>query len=254
VAVATLPVANLQNSLRARVMRIAAVAGSIYGDIAADATADIIAIAHHNLDPAALIRARLFDGAGQTGTTVYDSGEIPIDNIIPLSEFRYSIDPWASFVDDMDFPRNFPLIIPIAVVYRSIQIDITNVGSPIEIARLFVGQSFTPVHNYDYGASLRWVEPAAQTRTEGGSLHVELAERYRRIQLRLSHLPDTDRAILSRELRKIGKGGDILLSTQPDRSDDIGREETIICKFINDIEFTHANFNRHVAPLIFEES
>ncbi len=253
-AVSTLPITNLQNGLRARLARIPSTSASIYADAPTELTADFIAIANHNLDPQAILRARLFDGAGQTGSTVYDSGETPIDTIIPWSTFRFGVDPWASFVDDQDFPTNFPFTLPAPVVYRSLQLDIVNGNTPIEIARLFVGQSVTVSVNYDYGASLAWVESTTYTRTEGGSLHVEPASRYRRVEFRLQHLTDTDRIILSRELRKSGKGGDVLLSLQPDRTDEIGREETFIGKLVNNLTFTTINTNRHGVSLVFEGS
>ena len=251
-AVAALPINNVKNSLRARIARMIGSRFSIYGE-GLNEIVDGFAIAHHNLSADATVRLRIYAGERQGGGVVYDSGHTTLSRLIPWGSLAFGIDPWGGIIPSRDLPSTFALWFD-AVSGLSFRCDIRAPGNQhIDIGRLFIGKSFSPRHNYSYGGGLSWVEQATQTRTEGGSLMVEAAMRYRRLKLKLDWLDEGDRDALSRLLRRHGKAGDMLITLNPERVDAIGLEETLLCRRVNDFDLLKTQKRYTRLQLILEE-
>src|SRR5688572_13559444 len=77
--VGTLPVDYLQRAERAYVWRSTSTAAqTILGDFDSLVTVSGVALARHNLSASGTWRIRFYSGAGQTGSTLYDSGTISL--------------------------------------------------------------------------------------------------------------------------------------------------------------------------------
>src|SRR3954462_12465043 len=76
--VATLPVANLQDAVRARVARSVGLPNPqfIRGNFNATKVLSGFVLWRHNLTTSGSVRLKIWDGLNQTGTLLYDSGAV----------------------------------------------------------------------------------------------------------------------------------------------------------------------------------
>lgn len=252
---ANLPVSNLQLAPRARAMRTTGVADQkVLGDLASGQVADGFSLARHNLSSVATVKLRLFDAAGQTGTLVYDSGDVKVSEPIAAGVFRAGVDPWGDNESDYDviFTHWFS-----AVAYRSFEITIKDPLNPdgyFQVGRMFLGLSLSPSVNYAYGAKLAWVEDTKQERTAGGSLRSEGSEGYRRFDIDLNHLNKADREVFASAFRRVGKRQDILIAGYPEEPGALAVDYTLVAKLTAGNSYTAASFERFTAQYSFEEA
>lgn len=253
---ATLPVTNLQVAPRARVMRTTGTDDQqILGDQSEGLVADGFSLARHNLTSVGTVQIELFDGAGQTGSLVYDSGEIDVADPIAAGVFRAGVDSWGE--NENDYDDIFVCWFDAAYIYQSFRITLRDSLNPdgyLEAGRLFLGLSISPSVNFSYGAKLSWVEDTRQERTAGGSLRSEGIGSYRRFEVPLDHLDTADREVLASAFRRVGKRQDILIAGYPEATGNQASDYTLVAKLVSDNSYTAASFNRFAAKHIFEEA
>ena len=248
--VATLPVANLQDSARARVARSVGLPAAQYirGDWSESTACSGFVLWRHNLTGAATLRLKLWAGAGQTGTLLYDSGAVSIGDIIPYGEYVYGVDTYGAWLFQkwlvactvLWFESVSALSFELAVS------DPANTAGYIEAARIYLGQYFEPQTNISYGYKLRWEDESAQERTDGGSLRTDTREPYRVFSINMSKLTEAERAALSEIYRINGKSKDLFFTGHPEDTGTKGRDYSAAVKIIQMPDLTGdlpLNFN-----------
>jgi len=254
-AVATLPVTNLQNDMRARVMRSTSTADQqILGDLPSPDVADGISLARHNFSTQATVQVRLFDGVGQTGSCVYDSGAVDVVEPIAVGVFRVGIDAWgAKALPYADIWTHwFP-----AVAYRSFEITISdggNVDGYLQAGRLFLGLSLSPSSNFDWGSALEFIEDTRQESTAGGTLRSEGGNQRRRFPFDLSLMSPSDRERFVNELRRVGMMKTVLISAYPGAGGALEADHTLVAKMSSAPRYSTVQGGYFQSKFVFDEA
>lgn len=249
-AAATLPVTNLQDQTRERVWRSTSNADqTIKGDFPGLTYISAMALMRHNLTPNATLRLKLFDGFGQTGTVLYDSGDVTIGQDKGYGNNVYGIDPyggsnlftgWAFAFTTLWFATQY------AQSFSLVMSDAANPDGYLQASRLVLGTYFEPAWNMSYGIKLSWVEDSKQSRTDGGSLRTDGTDPYRRWSYSLAALSDAERSQLLEVIRKNGLRKDMFLSCFPEAGGTKERDYAGLAKAVQIPELNHS------APLNFE--
>ena len=218
--VATLPVTNLQDTMRARVARTVGLPAPqfIRGNFAATQTLSGFVLWRHNLTVAGSLRLKVWDGLNQTGTLLYDSGSINLGVVVGWGEFTWGIDPWgAGAFSSWAVSYYVQWFAPVqGALSFEIQIsDPANTAGYMEVGRVFLGAYFEPTTNFEYGVDLSWEEDTEQERTEGGSLRSDNREPWRLLRLDLNEITEGERATLMEILRINGKRNEVFVSCFP---------------------------------------
>jgi len=244
-AVATLPVTNLQDPTRARVWRSPNATDQVLtGDFSAATHCSGLALLRHNLTSAAQWKLELFDGAGQTGTTVYNSGLIAALDAKSLGELDWGVEPlgasvftgWALAFSNLWFDT------AAALSWRLTISDNTNPDGYIEASRLFMGRYLSPSTNMSYGVDVRWDEDTKQESTDGGTLRSDASDPYRLLTFSLNWINEIDRPAFMEAMRKTGRRKDFFISCYPMQGGQLERDYAMAAKITRMPNMPH---NRH---------
>lgn len=254
----TLPVSNLQDQTRAKVARSVGLPTPQYirGNFNGVKQISSMALVRHNLTGAATIRLKLWGGADQAGTLLYDSGLIALGDAIGWGEFVWGVDPWS---DDQfaNWPVAFTVLwfAPFAALSFEIQVaDNGNTDGYIEFARLFMGLHWSPQSNFSYGVQMAWLENSTQERTDGGTLRTDARSPYRRWSFNLDYLTQGERAQLADILRNAGLRNDMFLSCFPGQGGTLERDYAGGAKLVQMPGLVHNFVNNYRSELVLEES
>lgn len=223
-ALAALPVSNLQKQTRGELWRSNATIENqhILGDLAGYQTVSALALVRHNLTSTASYRLRLYDGAGQSGTTLYDSGTVTLGgSLLGWGSFDWGTDPWGTDnLEDWPVPYLVAWFDPVLALSFDLELDDSaNADGYLQAARLVLGNYFEPEKNMSYGLAMSWQEQSRQVRTEGGTLRTDERQAYRRFSFSLDWLTPAERATLLDKLRRAGLRNDLFLSCFPADTD-----------------------------------
>lgn len=256
--VTTLPVENLQDQTRARVARSVGLPAPQYirGDFNAIKQISSMALVRHNLTGAAIIRLKLWDTAGQSGTLLYDSGDVTLGDALGWGDFVWGVDPWS---DDQfaDWPVAFTVLWFDPYAAASFEIAITddaNTDGYVEFARLFMGLYWSPQTNFAYGIKMAWREKSTQERTDGGTLRTDARGPYRAWSFDLRWLSQGERAQLADILRKAGLRNDMFISCFPEEGGARERDYAGCAKNVSMPDIDHYNSTLYSVPLTLEEA
>lgn len=255
--VSTLPVGNLQVEGRAKVARTTNATGTktINGDLASPALVGACVLYGHNLTSQATWRLRLWDGAGQTGTVVYDSTTVPATSAIGWGQFGWGAVPWGASVFT-GWGSAFSVLWFATVGALSFRLDITDASNPagyLQAKRLLLGPYFEPAVNVDLGMQLYWEEASVQRRTQASSLRTDPGPRYRVLNAYLGQLSDSERAVALETLRQIGMRTETFISIYPGAGGSLERDHSLLGKFTRMPAFANGTPSSHQAPITFEE-
>jgi hypothetical protein len=253
---ATLPITNVQKYNNSRVARFTSVASSIIkGDFASSKLINSIIIWRHNLTSAATWRIKLYDGAGQTGTLLYDSGDIKALVSKALNELDWGIDPLGANIFD-NFGRIYSVLwTPEIYKTRSFSIELKDPSNSfIDVARLYMGKYFSTEINAAYGMKNMWQDDTQQTRTSGASLWSDAAELYRKLDFDIKNLNEDDRVRAMDAFRTVSKISDFFISFFPESGGVKERDYSFAGKFVNNPDFNHDFYNNFSAPFQVEEA
>ncbi|WP_417594967.1 hypothetical protein [Oceanospirillum sp.] len=250
-----LPIANTQRSERPMVWRSADLQTQVIeATLPTGGWVDCIALARHNLGGAGVLKIEFFNAGTQVGETI----TAPTALLIPAGLWRAGIDGWgASYNDEM--PAGSPLGIhwldtPVVIDSYRITLEGGGPDSYIEIGRIFVGLSFSPAVNFNWGLQVQWQENAEHIPTEGGSLRtVGGGDLRRSFALQLDWLNDADRVQLVTQLVRVGLGADLLVALYPKGNDLLQLEHTMVCRRESSFSHTHNHFQNWQASLQFIE-
>lgn len=252
--VSTLPVENLKKVSRAAIFR------STVTD-----TQEILftrntfkvfagfAMTNHNIPTTATMRLQLWDGESQTGNLVYDSGLFGATESVGWGDFMWGEEWGASVFSSWSLYHTQLYFDP--VYAKSGKITITNpVASIMDIGRVYLGSTFQPKYNCDWGAAMAWNEETTQTRTEGGTVRSDPKTPYRSITLALPHLSTEDRLVFGDLRRIIGLRKDFFISVYPNGSGKIKAEHSFGCKFSDMPQMTHTSPNNFSHAITITET
>lgn len=225
-----LPVANLQNVARGRILRVAAGTGievrmNLGGE---DFRATFMSAIRHNLESDATIR---YLGYSDNLTTlVIDTDDRPAVPSATLSALDFGIealgislwDPTSRqkrttiFFDDDDMLLNTSEILQSCKVIIT---NPTNTTGYIDISRLWTGKYLELTDNPVYGSTIGLIDESQTYRTDGGGPHTDAAVPYRGAKYETQFIPEADRAFWSALAEYCGAGRKpFFLSLLPDNT------------------------------------
>ncbi len=253
--VATLPVTNLQTSLREQVARWTAIdAQRITLTWTSGYHISCVCLYRSNLSASSTWRVQVWSDTTLT-TAVYDSGTLYGNPPVPLGSLEWGVDELGSSLYS-DWGYAISTVWFTAVMGQAVTIDIAdpeNAHGYAQASRLFVGQYFEPAVLPTDGLQMAWQENTQQSRTEGGSLRVEPGASWRRVVLDLRELQEEDRVRLSNLARVAGMRNDVFLSVFPDRADELERDYQMQARIVTPSTLITNAPIRHNTTLTFEE-
>lgn len=253
--VATLPEANLQNSLREQVARWTAVDGqAITVTFTGSKAVSCVCLYRGNFSSTATWRVRVWED-GAFSTAVYDSGVVAICPPTPLGSLEWGVDPLSTTLySEWDYAVAVAWFTPVLGAGITIDVyDPENLDGYVQASRLFVGNYFEPAVGVSGGMQLGYKENTQQARTEGGSLRVESGAIWRTLQLDLANMLEADRLRMIQFARNKGMRYDVLLSVFPDRDDELERDYQMQARLGQQGSFTTQPPILHNTTLLFEE-
>lgn len=209
--VPTLPVTNLQLEGKSRVARTTDSYGDkvINGTLSAPEILSSLVLNNHNLGGGTTFNLFLYSGANQTGSVLYDSGQL-------LPTFTIAWQSWG--VGSLAMPK-FALLwfaeVAGVLSFRLVIQARPDVSSYIQIKRLVLGRYFSPAVNAALGMSLAWNDSSVQRRTQGGSIRTETRALYRSLSGVLDCLTETERYQFLDAVRAAGMRKEIFISAFP---------------------------------------
>lgn len=232
---ATLPVTNLQLEGRARVARTTNASGTktINGNFAGSTLCSALVLYNHNLSGTATWRLRLFNGANQTGTVVYDSTTLTPQTVVGWGAFQWGVEPWGSYIF-RDWEQPFYALFFADVLALSFRLELADSVNPagyLQAGRLIIGRYLTPYFNASYGLSLSWDTNSLQRRTLGGSVRTDRRATFRRLQFDLETLDAGERALWLDLARSASLHRELFISVYPGVGGELERDHAMLAKF-----------------------
>lgn len=230
-----LPASNLSLEGRVRVARTANATGlkTINGDFSGSTVCSACVLYAHNLTASCTMRLRLYDGAAQTGTVVYDSGTYSPIPATGWGDFSWGTEPWGGALF-ANWERPFIALYMTGVQALSFKLELTDTGNPsgyIQAKRLFLGSYFEPTVNVSYGMELTWMDNSEQRRTQGGSIRTQAQNRYRMLTGRLGRLDESERAAFMDALRTAALRSEVFVTVFPGEGGARERDYSLLGKF-----------------------
>ena len=258
--VATMPVANLQNSNRTLSWRSTAIG---VGDIA---RIDVemperkyisaLVLDGHNLRAGDLWRLRLFSGPAKTGTLTETEWT---EALVPKTagELDWGIDTLVATVFD-NWDRAYSVIWFGLLGVQSMEIEIVSEGNEagyVEANRMLFGQAVSPSRNFTYGYDLDYLDTSSMELTEGGSPKVEPGVLRRLIRVTLPRINDaTERSTWADFLRTSGGKAEIFISLFPEQGGKRERDYSMVCIVQSRSPLTNRSATAHTLNLTFQET
>lgn len=97
--------------------------------------------------------------------------------------------------------------------------DPNNLQGYLEVARLVVGDYFSPQRNAEYGVGLCMEDTTKNYRTDAGSLKSDVGTRNKKLSLDLNYMSEADRDAVWRLVKYCGINTSVFLSVLPDSTD-----------------------------------
>lgn len=253
---ASLPVTNLQDPSRARVMRTTGLADQqVKATWTVARQVSALALVRHNLTGSGTLRVQLYSDAAWS-IQVYDSGALKAWPVAALGDLAWGVDPLAPTVFT-GWGRAFSVLwLPSLVTARSLVLtlsDPTNGAGYMEASRLFVGRHMEPDKSFDWGIEMGWREDTRQERTDGGTLRSDATEPYRRMRLKLSWLSESDRPKWVDILRAAGRRKDLFVSAEQSGGM-LERDYTLAAKIVSAPVSARVALGRYEMDFEFEEA
>jgi len=228
-------VENTQNSIRSRVMRTTSAASQwVGGVLPEDRKASFFGMFRHRCHGGS-VQVVLYSGAGFSGT-VYDSGALPVLNVVGSDVYDFGIDVNAlggsdPFVLESPYWVWFP-----EVTFRSYKVffsskSVTYGFAYWQVSRFFLGNAFEVLRNPDWGANLGFVDKTDRNRSRGGSLRTNVGPVWRVLSFDFVSMLESERAPWLDIMRQCGTGREFVISFFPEDADRRERDHTFTAKF-----------------------
>lgn len=254
---ASLPVTNLQKYGNSRVMRSTYLSDTqILGEWSTSRWVSACVLWRHNLDGAATMRLELFDDVGQTGNTVYDSGEISALPIKALNELDWGVEPLGAGPFSNAEVKYSTMWFD-QTIARSFRITIKSVGNPdgyIDLGRVYMGTYLSPSTNLSFGHGLILVDETEHTITVGGSLWSDAGAKYRVLSFNLDWLSNVDRPRFVEAIRRTGKQQDVFISIYPETGGQLEQDYAFAAKLVNNPTFSPNRPRNFITQYEYQEA
>lgn len=225
---ATLPLTNLQNRLQAIVARSTDATESSTQftiDLGQPRTIDLLVLCGHNLSLEATLRV-VASEVSSFSPLVYDSGFTVVWPALFSSEsLEWEDDNWWSGQLTTEVRESYPSnairrFTQISARYWKVLIaDTGNADGYVQIGRLMISAVWSPVVNYDYGASLGFETDTAVEKSLGGQEYFDRRTGRRVFRCQLSWLSEQEAYERAWEIqRTLGTDGEVFINIDPDNT------------------------------------
>lgn len=241
----TMPVTNLQNSSRGKLMRTSSLtAQEIKGTSATPSVFNSCIMYNTTLSGSTTIRLRIYLNDDWTNL-VYDSTEISPFYVVPLGDLDFGVTPLGSNIFD-GWLSPFVQLWFDDVYGRSFTLDISNPGNPNgywDASRLVLGPAIIPEHNIEQGFKRGWKENIRQVRTGGGSLRTDISPEggFRTMSFDLTRLEAEDTNTFLELQRYVGARKDFFVSVFPEEGGVNERNHAMMAKVVTNTEMSYVD-------------
>lgn len=187
---ASLPLTNLQTRQVQKVARTtnALLASTQFvADMGSAKSINCVALVVHNMSAAALVRITACSNSGFTSPE-YQSAWIEVwpAGVIPISQLEWEDDNFwlGTMTQEARAGYNSPFlhILPSSQFLRYWKIEVNDTFNPagyVNFGRLFMAQSWQPLHNMTYGANLGYDDPTEVVTSLTGAEYFDVRGKYR---------------------------------------------------------------------------
>ena len=254
------PLTNMQNANANEftVIDMSADSAVVFtGSSATLRTATCFSIHNHTMPSDNTARLELFDGESQTGTTVYDSTTTSIAHTRPWGSIIAGINPLGGYFEaTSNMKTHFSLWFE-SVEYKSFRITIsapTSTDDLLRIDKLWLGFAFCPRYGPEFNHQSTQVEPSEHDRKPGGGMETVEDYSYREMSFEFAGVENSERHVLRSILDEAKKGGDLLITNDPNDVKSQNYEMTSIFRRTTNNSFSAAKFNWNNFGLAVEEN
>jgi len=209
----------------------------------------------HNLSASATFRLEIFDDVNQAGNTVYDSGNVSAVQQRAYDEWDWRIeklvsspfDNWSVKFSQAWFYEVFGLSFRITVN------DPSNEDGEIEITRIYMGRTFSPSRNFDWGQKTQIKSNSNQVRTDGASLYTKVRKKFRILDFSVI-LSDIDRVAFFNATEHLGLDLDFFITLYPNTGKQQEMESALAGKFKVIPSLVNEGYDRNATTAQIEEA
>lgn len=227
-----LPLSNAKNRViakKARTVDTAEASSFFIATFPEGRPVNVVAIAGHNFTTQATFRVRLYSEASLT-TLIYDSGYVNVwPALYSTNELEWEYNNWwEGTITDTDRQNYTPLAFNINTgLYLALgmRVDIKDTSNPygyLEFGRVFIGESFQPSINMQYGASISHEISTSTELTLSNNEYFDVRTPRRTASFQLAALDKTEAVAKTYTMqRQQGIHGEIFFSYDPDVSQEM---------------------------------
>ncbi len=231
---------------------------AVTGSSATERAATCFAVHNHNCSDGTTIRLRLYPDESQGGTAVYDSGEQDVMHNVPFGSIIAGIDAIEGNFEDIDHMKTHFSLWFETVEYKSFRIDITNASGftddALRIDKLWLGFAYCPAYGPARGFGSALIDDSEHQRKPGGGMETVQGDVRRSLSLQFGFVQNSERHVLRNILDRAKKGGDLLLTMDPNDAQSYNYETTSIYRRTSDVAFVNAFYNSNDLGLSVEEN
>lgn len=245
-------IANLRNPARDKVLTITGTSPYDFKISWSTArTVSYFGMFHHSL-AGGTVRVYLYSDTAWT-TNVYDSTALTINPALTIGSHTWGINPASDYnTDRLLAEAPYSLWIPATTGVKSAKITISSSATIKEIGRMWLGHYYEFGINPDIGVSVGWSNNTVVARTEGGSVRIAKGRRWRRMEMNLASLTDSERAIML-DLIGVNTGRDVVVSLFPEVGGRTERDYTIDGIVTSQNPIVYTNFSYRSQSIVLEE-
>lgn len=227
------------------------------GTSATERSATCAAIHNHNLPSDATARWRFFSGESGGGTTEYDSTALQVPHTIPWGSIIAGVDSLGGYFEDEDGLKTHFSVWFDTIQYKSWQLDLsvpTPTDDTVKIDKLWIGFAYCPEFGPEFGTQSIIVDPSQHFRKPGGGMDTVIEPAYRSFVTDFRGTKNAERHVMRNILMRAKKGGDLLISFDPNDARSQGYELTSIYRRTSNSGFIADYYNGNAFALAAEEN
>lgn len=257
--VSTLPKENVQDTILKRVWRTTGLSDQwIAFDLGQVDLIRAAALFHHNLSSEAQYTVIVSDNPDFSEPSLeqtFDAWE-PVFGAGEGGAGEHGAGGYLSDADLAAYKRYSFRFFEVEGRYVKIEFsDPDNGDGYIQVGRVYLGDFFEPINNFDYGWSIEEVDSSTVDVSLGGVKWSDLQETFRRVVFRMSNLDNSEKQhrLLGLQ-RRLGVGRDFILCLFPDKDSTDWYFNTMYGRLQKTFPISNQDYLRNTAEIIFEES
>lgn len=213
---------------------------------------------NHDFPDGTTLRLRIYPEINQGGTAVYDSTATATDHDIPWGSVIAGLDGVeGNFEEEGHMKPHFSLWFE-AVEGKSFQIDIANASGftndQLSIDKLWLGFAYAPDDGPVFGYGSELADDSEHQQKPGGGMETVEHDVRRSLALEFKGVKNSERHVLRHILDKAKKGGDLLITMDPNDTKSMNYELTSIYRRMNNNQWIAQHYNWNSFGLALEEN